>query len=105
MIKDKTNKNNLIFGNKVVEEIESGKYNSRYQHIVHPQNRGILQDSDMQSLIWDNFLKKEENVDRTLVMTRQPMLPGFVEERYAEVIFEDFNFKSLAMVTPHSMLL
>lgn len=33
------------------------------------------------------------------------MLPKFVEDRYAEVIFEDFDFNSLAMVTPHSMLL
>lgn len=38
-------------------------------------------------------------------MTRQPLLPNFVEERYAQVIFEDFLFDSLAMVTPHSMLL
>jgi len=30
MIKDKVNKSNLIYGNKVIQEVESGKYSSRY---------------------------------------------------------------------------
>ena len=59
----------------------------------------------MQSLIWGDIFKKEENADRCLLMTRQPLLPGYVEERYAEVVFEDFEFSALAMVTSHSMLL
>jgi hypothetical protein len=42
IVKDKAIKSGLIYGNKVIEHIESGKFISRYQTIVHPQNRGIL---------------------------------------------------------------
>lgn len=30
MVREKSNKNSLVYGNKVIDEVESGKYNSRY---------------------------------------------------------------------------
>ena len=35
----------------------------------------------------------------------QPCIPQFIQERYAEMIFEDFQFDAMAMVASHSMIL
>lgn len=37
-------------------------------------------------------------------MTVQPNLPDIVTERYAEMIFEDFSFEKLGLVSSHSMI-
>ena len=42
--------------------------------------------------------------DTSLLMTVQPCLPDMVTERYAEMVFEDFGFESLGLVTSHSMI-
>jgi actin-related protein 6 len=71
----------------------------------------------LQGLIWKEAfasLIAQKNVSdhkllehlqqKSLLMTVQPSLPFNVMERYAELIFEDFQFESFGMVTSHSMI-
>ena len=72
--------------------LEDGLNNSRQSKIVHPQVRGLLQDSDIQSVIWrecfGKAIKKDGSLsdqklieyaqESCLLMTAQPMLPDFI---------------------------
>lgn len=125
VLKDKhgPKSSNIVIGNQALADILEGRFNPRYQQIVHPQIRGILQDSNLQSLIWSDAVqdllnktqagKSITNQDQLLdhlqqsclAFTVQPCLPAFVQERYAEMVFEDFQFDAMAMVSSHSMIL
>ena len=121
VLRNKTEKNYLHVGNQALKAMETGGYNSRYMQIAHPQVRGLLQDSDMQSHVWRQALAQamagstgkplpdsklwDQLKSTHLVMTMQPCLPEQVMQRYAEMVLEDFGFESLSMVTSHSMIL
>mmetsp|Transcript_3698 Transcript_3698/g.6299 ORF Transcript_3698/g.6299 Transcript_3698/m.6299 type:complete len:218 (+) Transcript_3698:242-895(+) len=100
--------------------MEGGQLNLRHHQIVHPQVRGLLQDSDIQSIIWKQFFSRtvlhnpkgansgeklrEHLKSSCLSLTSQPLTPPMITERYAEMAFEDFEFDALAIFTPHSMI-
>lgn len=54
IIKDRTGRSKTLVGNEAFKAMHDGTFNSRLMQIVHPQVRGLLQDSDIQSLIWKN---------------------------------------------------
>ena len=52
---------NLVLGNQALSDIQEGRFNPRNQQIVHPQIRGILQDSNLQNLIWSDTIQEMLN--------------------------------------------
>ena len=81
------------------------------QHVsvTHPQVRGLLQDSDLQQILWKQEFskllgKKFDEKKHCLAMTVQPNLPDVVQERYLEVVFEDMEFDSHLQASTHSMI-
>lgn len=42
-------------GNQAINDLRDGRFDSRCQTVVHPQVRGLLQDSDLQSQIWSQL--------------------------------------------------
>lgn len=60
VLKDKhgPKSSSIVIGNQALADIQEGRFNPRYQHIVHPQVRGILQDSNLQNLIWSDAIQE-----------------------------------------------
>jgi actin-related protein len=69
---------NMYVGNKLWEELENGHSNIQ---ITYPIIRGLLQDSDIETVIWkqvfSRFKKLEERAS-CLAMTLPPILPEIV---------------------------
>lgn len=101
--KDKKTRN-VYVGNKLFEELENGHSNIQ---LTYPVIRGLLQDSDIETIIWKQvftkFKKLEERVS-CLALTIPPIMPEIVQARFAEVAFEDFEFDALLMSSTHSMI-
>ena len=74
----------VYLANKLRDELEKGAQNIQ---VTHPMIRGILQDSDLQSIIWKQEFaklgKKFDEKSSCLCMTVQPNLPDLVQERIA----------------------
>ena len=91
-------------GNKLFEELENGHNNMQ---ITYPIIRGLLHDSDLETVIWKQIFskfKKMEERASCLAMTLPPILPDIVQNRFAEIVFEDFEFDALFMSSTHSMI-
>lgn len=80
----------VYFGNKLLEELENGHPNIQ---LTYPIIRGLLHDSDIETVIWkqifSRFKKLEERVS-CLCLTLPVIMPEIVQNRFAEVAFEDF---------------
>ncbi|CDW72015.1 UNKNOWN [Stylonychia lemnae] len=91
-------------GNKLFEELENGHSNMQ---ITYPIIRGLLHDSDLETVIWKQIFskfKKMEERASCLALTLPPVLPDIVQNRLAEIVFEDFEFDGLFMSSTHSMI-
>ena len=83
--------------------------------IQFPQAWGLLHDSDAETIVWKQVfsqikkLKKKgkalEEEESCLCMTTQPLIPDMILDRYAEIVFEDFNFNALYVSSGVSMAL
>jgi len=95
---------NVYVGNKLFEELDNGHTNMQ---ITYPIIRGLLQDSDIETVIWkqifSRFKKLEERVC-SLALSLPPILPDIVQNRLAEVVYEDFEFDALLLASSHSMI-
>lgn len=106
-LKERGHPLSMVIGNHALKAMEQGQVNFRHQQLVHPQVRGLLQDSDLQSNIWRQALEStfklkpsnanyqesdlvEKIKESSLSLTLQPLCPSAVQQRYAEVVFEDF---------------
>ena len=101
--KDKKSRN-VYSGNKLLEELENGHSNIQ---ITYPIIRGLLHDSDLETVIWKQIFskfKKLEERTSCLAMTLPPVLPDIVRNRFSELVFEDFEFDALLMSSTHSMI-
>ena len=56
IVRDKA-KNTLHYCNKALDLMHEG-FETRTMSVVHPQVRGLLQDSDLQSMIWKNVFSQ-----------------------------------------------
>ena len=69
----------VYLANKLRDELEKGAQNIQ---VTHPMVRGLLQDSDLQSIIWKQEFtklgKKFDEKQSCLCMTVQPNLPELV---------------------------
>ncbi len=95
---------NMYVGNKLWEELENGHSNIQ---VTYPIIRGLLQDSDIETVIWKQIFsrfKKLEERASCLALTLPPIIPELVQNRFAEVTFEDFEFDALLMTSSHSMI-
>ena len=95
---------NMYVGNKLWEELENGHSNIQ---VTYPIIRGLLQDSDIETVIWKKIFsrfKKLEERASCLALTLPPIIPELVQNRFAEVTFEDFEFDALLMASSHSMI-
>ena len=94
----------VYIGNKLLDEMENGHTNIQ---ITYPLIRGLLQDSDIETVIWKQIFsrfKKLEERASCLALSLPPVLPEIVENRFLEVAFEDFEFDALLMTSTHSMI-
>lgn len=83
-----------MIGNKILEEYEKG--NSVI--LNQPMARGLLHDSDLQEVILlDTFskIKKFDASISSLSLTLPPVVPEMVQQRLAEMFFEDIGFDAL----------
>ena len=69
--------------------------------------RGLLHDSDIETVVWkqvfSKFKKLEERAS-SLSLALPPIIPDIVLNRYAELVFEDFEFDALFLSSTHSMI-
>jgi len=83
-----------FIGNKLRDEQDKG--GEHQIAVTYPIIRGLLHDSDLESVIWKQefarFGKKFDERVSCLVLTVPPVIPDVVQERLAEVVFEDFEF-------------
>ena len=81
----------VFVGNKLTDELDRG---GTQILVSRPLTRGILHDSDLQSVIWkklfQQFGKKFDERSSCLCLTGPPLIPELVQERLAELVFEDF---------------
>ena len=108
-INKKTGK--FYIGNKLRDELEKG---TSHIQVTNPLIRGLLHDSDLETQIWSQCFqkcfssvpgsKKPDERSSCLCLTVPPVMPDMVQNRLLEVIFEDFEFDALSLVTSHSMI-
>jgi actin-related protein len=94
----------MYVGNKLLEELDNGHANIQ---ITYPIVRGLLQDSDIETVIWKQIFsrfKKLEERACCLALSLPPILPDIVTNRFTEVAFEDFDFDALLLTSSHSMI-
>jgi actin-related protein 6 len=95
---------NVYLGNKLWEELENGHPNLQ---VTYPVIRGLLHDSDIETVIWKQVFSKFKKLEERascLALTLPPLLPDIVQTRFAEIVFEDFEFDALFLASTHSMI-
>jgi actin-related protein len=68
--------------------------------IFEPMRRGVIEDWDNMTKIWDHIFE-ELNLERknvNVLMTDSPFAPRESRQRIAEIFFEEFKVKSLAIM-------
>ncbi len=86
-----------LVGNKILDEYEKGN-----QVVLgQPMARGLLHDSDLQEIIWQDQFQKIKKFDASissLSLTVAPVVPDIVQQRLGELVFEDLGFDALSQV-------
>jgi hypothetical protein len=63
--------------------------------------RGLLHDSDLQEIIWQDQFSKIKKFDASissLSLTVAPVVPDIVQQRLGELVFEDMGFDAFSQV-------
>jgi hypothetical protein len=63
--------------------------------------RGLLHDSDLQEIIWQDQVSKIKKFDASissLSLTVAPVVPDIVQQRLGELVFEDMGFDAFSQV-------
>jgi actin-related protein len=82
-----------FLGNKLRDEFDKG-----FEHAINATNpivRGLLHDTDALGALWKAEFakvggKKFEESESCLCITVPPIMPDLVQNRLAELVFEDF---------------
>lgn len=87
----------VFIGNKLRDELEKG---AAHLQITNPLIRGLLHDSDLETMLWKQCFSKygrkfDEKVS-CLCLTVPPVIPDIVQNRLLEVVFEDLSFDAYA---------